>query len=100
MHHYKAAFLDLTIAAERLTAARLQLASAWAEIESGHERARNRAAVLSKEADDVQNRLNDLTDSVRGALTVADDGPLRDRRLELLQQIEDNSAIEGAVLIA
>ena len=69
----KGAFLDLTIAMERLTAARLQLANAWARVQDGQEPAANNAGNLCEDADDLQNRLNDLTDKVRRAWTELDD---------------------------
>jgi hypothetical protein len=72
MHPYKNAFFDLTIASDRLTAARLQLANAWAR-GRGHESAETKAHSLCGEADDLQNRLNTLTDKVRRAWSESDD---------------------------
>jgi hypothetical protein len=70
---YKSAFLDLTIAMERLTAARVQLANAWARAHDNQESGPSNEASLCNDADDLQNRLNDLTDKVRRAWTELDD---------------------------
>ena len=69
---YKYAFFDLTIASDRLTAARLQLANAWARDQDGHQFAESKAQSLCSEADDLQNRLNALTDRVRHAWSESD----------------------------
>jgi hypothetical protein len=69
---YKNAFFDMTIASDRLTAARLQLANAWSRVQDGNQSAETKARSLCSEADDLQNRLNALTDRVRRAWSESD----------------------------
>jgi hypothetical protein len=70
---YKSAFLDLRIATQRLTAARDQIAKAWAQVQGSQSSETSSGGNLRRDADDLQNRLNDLTNKVRRAWTEPDD---------------------------